>query len=217
MGSRPAVLLPACAALALLTALSVEAAAIEALVRDASGKPLADAVVYATPASGPVEARAAKTVDVQQVDREFVPYVSVIQTGTQVAFPNRDPIQHHVYSFSPAKPFEIKLYTGRPPGEVRFDRPGLVTLGCNIHDWMIAYILVVSTPHFARTDEHGAARLRELPAGAYELRVWHPGQRAAVEPATVTLDAQGRHEAAYVIDVVPRKPRFKPPLDRLKY
>ena len=214
MASRLAVLFPACATL--VAPLAV-AATLEAQVLDAAGKPVADAVVYATPASGPQEARTAKTVDVAQADREFVPYVSVIQTGTSVAFPNRDPMQHHVYSFSPAKSFEIKLYTGRSPGEVRFDKPGIVTLGCNIHDWMIAYILVVSTPHFARTDGRGNASLRDLPAGSYEVRVWHPGQRKAVEPQALVLEAQGRVPAAFVADVAPRKPRYKPPLDRLKY
>jgi hypothetical protein len=154
---------------------------------------------------------------VEQFDREFVPYVSVIQTGTAVAFPNRDPIAHHVYSFSPAKSFEIKLYTGRSPGEVRFEKPGVVTLGCNIHDWMIAYILVVSTPYFARSDEQGIARLRDLPAGPYELRVWHPMQRAAQEGSPVTLDPQVPYKASYVLDLAPRKVRYKPPFDRLKY
>jgi plastocyanin len=214
MASRLAFLLPACAAFVAPVAV---AASIEAQVQDAAGKPVADAVVYATPAGGPQEARAAKAVDVAQADREFVPYVSVIQTGTSVAFPNRDPMQHHVYSFSPAKSFEIKLYTGRSPGEVRFDKPGIVTLGCNIHDWMIAYILVVSTPYFARTDELGRAQLRDLPAGAYELRAWHPGQRKAAAPSAVVLEAQAHQPAAYVIDVAPRKTRYKPPLDRLKY
>jgi plastocyanin len=83
------------------------------------------------------------------IDREFTPYVSVIQTGTRVEFPNRDPIQHHVYSFSPAKTFEIKLYSGRSPESILFDKPGVITIGCNIHDWMIAYVLVVPTPYFA--------------------------------------------------------------------
>jgi plastocyanin len=186
-------------------------------VRDTSGKPVADAVVYAAPVSGPLEARASRTMAVEQLDREFVPYVSVIQTGTAVAFPNRDAILHHVYSFSPAKTFEFKLYTGKSPSEVRFDKPGIVTLGCNIHDWMIAYILVVSTPHFARTDESGVARIRDIPAGGYELRVWHPSQRVALEGTPVVLEAAAQNRPAFVLDLVPRKPRYKPPLDRLKY
>jgi len=200
---------------AVLFAGHVVAAALEAQVRDPAGKPVADAVVYATPASGPAEARGRKTMAVEQVDREFVPYVSVIQTGTTVTFPNRDPILHHVYSFSPAKTFEIKLYTGKSPSEIRFDKPGVITLGCNIHDWMIAYILVVGTPHFAKTDAAGNAALRDVPAGPYELRVWHPQQGAAAASQVIALDSSSR--AQFVLEVSPRKQKYKPPLDRLKY
>src|SRR5438552_3109101 len=91
------------------------AASLEALVRDGSGKPVPDTVLYAISAASAPEARPGKVVSIEQVDREFVPYVSVIQAGTTVTFPNRDPILHHVYSFSPAKPFEIKLYSGKSP------------------------------------------------------------------------------------------------------
>jgi len=195
----------------------LRAASVEIQVRDAAGKPLADVAVYATPAAGGVDARPGRTAAIEQVDREFVPYVSVIQSGTTVLFPNRDPILHHVYSFSPAKPFEIKLYSGMSPGGVLFDKPGVVALGCNIHDWMIGYLLVVATPHFATTDAGGIARLRDVPAGAYELRAWHPQQRAAIAPRPLTLEAAANAGAAFVADIAPRKPKYKPPLDRLKY
>jgi plastocyanin len=208
-------------AFSLLLALApsgASAASIEILARDPTGKPVADAAVYAVPASGGSETRSARAA-IEQVDREFIPYVSVIQQGTSVAFPNRDPILHHVYSFSPAKAFEIKLYTGKSPSEIQFDKPGVVTLGCNIHDWMIAYIAVVPTPHFARTDASGTARLRDLPAGSYEVRAWHPQQRVALVPHVLALDAAANAQAAFtfVFDVVPRKAKFKPPLDRLRY
>jgi plastocyanin len=191
------------------------AASLEVQVRDPSGQPVADAVIYATPAAGPSDVKTKKTVAVEQVDREFVPYVSVIQTGTTVTFPNRDPILHHVYSFSPAKTFEIKLYTGKSPSEIRFDKPGLITLGCNIHDWMIAYILVVSTPYFAKTDARGMAVLRDVPAGSFEVRAWHPQQGAAAAPQAIAVD--GATRAQFTVEVQPRKPKYKPPLDRLKY
>jgi plastocyanin len=203
--------------LAVLCALPACAASIDAQVRDAAGAPLADAVVYAVPASGPVEARSGRTAQVEQIDREFVPYVTAVQTGTSVAFPNRDPILHHVYSFSPAKPFEIKLYSGKAPREIVFDKPGVVTLGCNIHDWMVGYIFVVSTPWFARTDNSGHARLADMPAGRYELRAWHPRQRAQVAMQAVTLEASSDLAPAFAIDAAPLKPRYKPPLDRLRY
>ena len=193
------------------------AASIDVHVRDESGKPVAESAVYATPGAGPVEARRGRTVAVEQRDREFVPYISVVQTGTSVTFPNLDPIMHHVYSFSATKPFEIKLYSGDPPTGILFDKPGVATLGCNIHDWMIGYILVVSTPYFAKTDAAGNARLRDLPAGAYEVRAWHPQQRAAAEPKSVSLEAGAATTVSFAIDPAPRKAKYKPPLDRLRY
>ena len=199
-----------------LVAGGAQGASIEVRARDASGQPVADAAVYAIASSGATETRFARAT-LEQADREFVPYVSVIQQGTTVTFPNRDPILHHVYSFSPAKAFEIKLYTGKSPSEIVFDRSGVIILGCNIHDWMIGYIMVVPTPHFGRTDATGVARLRDLPAGSYMVRAWHPQQRAELVPYTLALDAAANSTAVFAFDLLPRKPRFKPPFDRLKY
>lgn len=193
------------------------AASLQAQVSNAAGKPLSDAVVYAISGAGSDARPSRIPVAIEQLDREFVPYVTVVQTGTSVTFPNRDAILHHVYSFSPAKPFEIKLYTGPSPTDVLFDKPGVVTLGCNIHDWMIAYVLVVQTPYHAKTDAAGVARLRDLPAGAYDLHAWHPQQRAAVTAQRLTLDAAASPALAFTIDAPPRKPKYKPPLDRMRY
>jgi plastocyanin len=202
---------------AVLSTCHAGAATLEIQVRDASGAPVADAAVYAVPASGPADARSARTVAIEQIEREFIPFVTVLQTGTAVAFPNRDPILHHVYSFSAAKPFEIKLYSGNSP-EVVFDKPGVVTLGCNIHDWMIAYIVVVPTPHHGRTDSAGAVRLRDLPAGVYEVRAYHPNQRAGAQPQAAALDSPAANARLnFAVDTTPRKARYKPPLDRAKY
>ena len=203
--------------IAMAVAAAANAAVLEVSVVDAAGQPLADAAVYAVPASGAIEARGKPTAVIEQVDREFVPYVSVVQAGTAVTFPNRDAILHHVYSFSPAKPFEIKLYAGPSPREIVFDRAGTVTLGCNIHDWMTAYVLVVGTPHFTRTDAGGLARIADLPAGSYELRAWHPQQRAEAPARNATLAATANERVAFMVDAAPRKARYKPPLDRLKY
>jgi plastocyanin len=199
-----------------LAANATRAGSLDVQVRDTGGNPLGDAAVYAVPASGGGETRSARAA-IEQVDREFVPYVTVIQAGTTVTFPNRDPILHHVYSFSPAKSFEIKLYTGKSPSEVVFDKAGVVTLGCNIHDWMVGYVVVVPTAHFARTDATGSARIRDLPTGAYEVRAWHPQQRKGAQAQSVQLDAAGTMKTSFEIDAASRKSRFKPPLDRLKY
>jgi plastocyanin len=191
-------------------------AALDVEVRDPAGKPVADTAVYAISSSGGTDAKPGKTVEIQQVDREFVPYLTVIQTGTTATFPNRDPILHHVYSFSPAKSFEIKLYTGRSPSSITFDKPGVVTLGCNIHDWMIGYVLIVSTPHFAKTDATGTAHL-ELPAGSYEVQAWHPRLREPLAPVNISIDAAAGRSLAFTVDAIPRRAKYKPPLDRLKY
>ncbi|MFE8645861.1 methylamine utilization protein [Sphingomonas sp. NCPPB 2930] len=166
----------ACAVLGLasLMPLAVRAAATPVQVFDARGRPLVDAVVYATPAGArPALAAPGTTAAIDQIDREFVPLVSVIQTGTNVRFPNKDDVEHDIYSFSPAKRFEIKLYSGVPSKPVLFDKPGLVVLGCNIHDSMVAYVLVVETPYFGRTDKDGRMSFENLPAGSYRVAAWH--------------------------------------------
>ena len=109
-----------------------------------------------------------------QRNTQFVPRVSVVTVGTPVSFPNSDNVRHQVYSFSPAKRFELPLYSGKPAAPVVFATPGVVELGCNIHDWMLAYVVVVDTPYHAITDARGQARI-QAPAGTYTLRVWHPG------------------------------------------
>ena len=190
------------------------AATLQVQVKDAAGKPLADTVVYAI-SGAPFDARKPRApVAVEQVDREFVPYVTVIQAGTTVTFPNRDPILHHVYSFSPAKKFELPLYIGTPAAPVVFDKPGPVALGCNIHDWMVAYIYVVATPHFAKTTADGKAHLEGLPAGPYEARVWHPRLRgeAMTKPITLADDEEG-----HITFALSLKPESRPAPRREPY
>src|SRR5207302_1290602 len=99
-------------------------------------------------------------------------YVTAVQVGTAVMFPNKDNIRHHVYSFSPAKKFELPLYAGIPAEPVVFDKEGIVTLGCNIHDWMVAYVAVLPTPYFQVTGREGRALFSDLRAGQYTVEVW---------------------------------------------
>ena len=159
----------------LQTATSCAAADLHATVRDRKGHGVEDAVVLAVPLDRALmkAARPARGV-VDQVGEEFVPYVKPVYVDSMVSFPNKDNIRHHVYSFSPAKKFELKLYSGTAAPPVLFDAPGAVTLGCNIHDWMIGYIYVADTPFFAKTDKDGVAEIEHLPAGEYTVRVWHP-------------------------------------------
>lgn len=118
-------------------------------------------------------------VSIEQINREFVPAVTVIPVGSSVLFPNQDDILHHVYSFSKAKTFDLPLYKGIPNEPVVFDAPGVAALGCNIHDWMSAHVVIVDTPYYQLSDTQGSAHLIDIAAGDYELRVWHPRQKKA--------------------------------------
>jgi plastocyanin len=188
------------------------AGGIDAFVTTPDGQALADAVVVLEPAGGaPAASRA--TVTIAQRDRELVPYATVVQTGTTIEFPNQDPFKHHLFSFSPAKTFEIKLYAGKPAKPVVFDKPGEVALGCNIHDWMEAYVLVVDTPYFARTDARGRARLADVPPGSYRLRWWHPRQKREL-PARHMEVGEAVTRLTQALDVNPRVLKPKPPVDK---
>jgi plastocyanin len=144
-------------------------------VRTSAGEPVADAVVVAVPNDATALAGARPRAEsMEQVDKEFVPHVKPVFVGSTVAFPNKDNVRHHVYSFSPAKRFELPLYAGVPAQPVLFDKPGVVVLGCNIHDWMIGYVYVSESPWFAKTGADGTARIVDLPARGYTVRVWHP-------------------------------------------
>ena len=172
-------------------------ATIEAVVQDGRGA-VHDAVVWAVPESRPVPLLR-RTAVMEQKNRAFIPHVLAVQTGTAVRFPNLDDVQHHVYSFSPAKPFQLPLYKGNPPMPVVFDKPGFVTLGCNIHDQMSAYIVVVDTPYFEKTAANGRAALRDLEPGRYSVHVWAPDMRGNPPAKTVTLTGSERADVAFNI------------------
>lgn len=159
-----------------LAAMSTSAAELRVRILDREGKPVADVVVTAQNPQTPTKTSAARTKPavMDQIDKQFVPHILVIQAGTTVAFPNSDTVAHQVYSFSPAHRFQLPLYHGQTHAPEPFDEPGIVVLGCNIHDSMIAYIYVAPTPYFGKTDAGGTVTLTDLPAGAYELSIWSP-------------------------------------------
>ena len=186
----------ACAFLAALLALSASAAELRATVRDEQGRAVRDAVVIAVPQAPVAPGVRPKLEQVEQIDLEFVPGVKAIQAGTSVSFPNRDHVRHHVYSFSQPKRFELPLYAGTPAQPVLFDTPGVVTIGCNIHDWMVGYIYVADSPYFATTGAEGTALIAGLPAGRYTVRVWHShlGQPEEATRRAADLSAAQRLE-----------------------
>jgi plastocyanin len=181
-------------------------------VVDRSGLGVADVAVTVTPMEPRASAAATpppKAV-MDQRNLEFVPRVLVVAVGTSVEFPNNDSVSHQVYSFSPAKRFQLPLYKGARHPPVTFDQEGLVVLGCNIHDEMAGYIFVTAAPFFGTTDSAGTLRLPGLAAGDYRVNLWSPliadpppslirtvhveGQEATTSRVQLTRDLRARPE-----------------------
>lgn len=196
----------------------VQAAELAIVVKDTAGNRLPDAVVLAdaldTPADGAIVAETKPpAATIAQFNKQFEPYVSVLRVGTAVDFPNRDGILHNVYSFSKAKTFQLPLYKDKPPEPVIFDKPGVVILGCNIHDWMVAYVYVADTPHFAKTGADGRAVLTGLPPGSYRVRVWHPlkKRRGSSPDRRIQITAASPEPMEFTVALKPEWRPRRPP------
>jgi plastocyanin len=188
--------------LMLAAPLAAGAGDLAVTVRSPSGAPVADAVVtVAAPHSGPI--RFPWAYRMAQKNIQFDPFVLIVPVGADVSFPNLDSVRHHVYSFSPPKRFELKLYGKDETRVVHFDKPGVVQLGCNIHDGMIAFIVVVDTPFAAKTDAQGLAVIRDIPAGAQAVTTWRPYLHASggVLRQTAQIPHQGTARLAVTADV----------------
>jgi plastocyanin len=180
---------------------------ISGTVTGADGKGVADAVVFVLAPTPPATAHAAPQV-VDQIGKAFVPELLPIVVGTLVRFPNHDQIHHHVYSFSPAKTFELPLYKGEDAPPVLFDKIGVVKLGCNIHDWMSGVILVLPTPSFAVTDHDGRFVLQDLPAGTYTLSAWHALSKLKPEDSAQSVQvSQDVAQVAFTLSLSAARPR----------
>jgi len=173
-----------------------------AKISNVEGKPVRDAVVSLTPIGPDASKRKIslnKTATMDQIYNEFDPHVLPVQVGTSVHFPNSDNIHHHVYSFSKAKLFELKLYSSTETKTVTFDKPGVVVLGCNIHDWMIGYVYVADTPHFLKSNAQGEILISDVPSGNYRMDVWHP--RLKGDPKSLAKEIVISDSAAYKTDI----------------
>jgi plastocyanin len=188
-----AMLLPALACIG-----SPQAATLVATVIGPDGAPVPQVVIHAVPVGGKLPATPPKAAQMDQVDKEFVPFVQPVQMGAAVTFPNKDNIRHHVYSFSPAKTFELKLYSGTSAKPVVFDKPGPVTLGCNIHDWMVGHLYVVEGPWFTKTGKDGKGGI-DLPPGEYLVKVWHPWLKDEPAPVRIKAEPTGDLQAEFRI------------------
>lgn len=120
-----------------------------------------------------------------QIDKSFVPHVLIVPQNSLVSFPNSDDIRHHVYSFSPAKTFELKLYAGKPKNPIRFEQNGVVVMGCNIHDSMIGYIYISTKSNTYLTNKHGEAKLPKVLPVNTQLQIWHPNNTKGVSEHTL--------------------------------
>jgi plastocyanin len=173
---------------------AASAATLNAEFFDAQGKPVKDAVLTLNGPAGlanpPLQA------DMDQRNQEFAPHVLAVRTGTEIKFPNSDNIRHQVYSFSAPKRFELRLYGGTPSAPVLFDKPGVVVLGCNVHDWMLGYVYVTDDAWFGVSNEKGSLTLDQLPPGHYVATLWHP-QVADMQPLAggdIEIPAGGLHQ-----------------------
>lgn len=164
---------------------TLHAATVVVDIRGSDGKPLSGAVVSVeSPRGGTAVVRGPYVIE--QRDIAFQPDVLIVPVGASVVFPNRDKVRHHLYSFSKPKKFDLKLYGREDARSIVFDQPGVVTLGCNIHDRMSGAVYVTASPFTVRTDAAGRAALSGVPAGPVTIRVWHPSIRAAGNMLTQT-------------------------------
>lgn len=172
---------------AILAPVAASAGDLNLTVRDTAGKPVRDAVISVYPASGlpsgPIRFPWPYVMAQQEI--KFDPTVLVVPVGAEVSFPNRDRVRHHVYSFSPRNKFELKLYGREAAPNVPFRAAGAASIGCNIHDAMLAFVRVVDTPYALKTNANGLASIRDLPGGAARVVIWHPSLKGVRNEITV--------------------------------
>lgn len=196
------------AAAALGAAAPLVAAPMTVRVVDAAGRPVRDAVVTLYPSGGAARTpKGGGRYVVSQQKLQFRPFLSIVPVGADVSFPNFDNTKHHVYSFSPAKKFELKLFAKDQSRTVRFDKPGVVALGCNIHDAMSAFIVITNSAWTARTNAQGVVAFADAPNAPGRLIVWHPYLRAPGGSVQQNV-AAGQRSASFAIRLRPPPPQM---------
>jgi len=169
--------------------------------KDNDGAPILDAVVEIITPSLPLPEDWDYTGIMDQVDKEFIDNVVITVAGSYITFPNSDDIQHHVYSFSDNKSFELPLYSGNDADPVLFDVPGVAVVGCNIHDWMLGYIYVSKSHLVTKSDENGLAVIEGLAGGDYQLQIWHERARRSEQFSTFDVNIPSTGAATIEIEL----------------
>jgi plastocyanin len=187
-------------------AASAAESAVSGRVVTADGEPVPGAVVFVQSEAQAAGAGSPPRAAMDQIDKAFVPGVLPVVAGTQVRFPNHDQIHHHVYSFSRTKSFELPLYKGQDAPAVLFDKAGVVKIGCNIHDWMSAVILVLPNRHYAVTDADGRFVLDGLPEGPHQLGAWHELSRTRLDDTLREVRA-GNDDVTFTLSIAPARTR----------
>ncbi|MBV9570484.1 MAG: methylamine utilization protein [Alphaproteobacteria bacterium] len=200
---------PVLAVAFLLNTASAGGATIDVATTDSHGHPALNAVVSLTPTSAaaasthlPVEAI------IDQRKETFVPLVTVVRTGGRVTFTNNDTTMHQVYSFSPVKQFAFEIDEGRKSEPIVFNRTGIVAIGCNIHDHMIAYVFVTDSPWVALSDAHGLARI-DAPPGTYRVEIWHPQLTPGHPAPSAALTVKGASRLAFSLPLLAPPPKHR--------
>lgn len=156
----------------LLLLINTSVSAWTLTVVDQDGNPAQNAVVQINGAD--IHSSDTSVAIMDQVNREYSPHVLAIHKNQQVSFPNSDNVRHHIYSFSKAKQFEVKLYAGTPLSPITFENEGIVVLGCNIHDSMLGYIVVYESGKFSVVDKKGMVSFTEPHDTISSISIWHP-------------------------------------------
>jgi len=199
--------LPCIACLGLFLVSPAQASNVDLQISDSAGHPAANAVVALTAQGAPAPAsHLPMEAVVDQRHETFIPLVTVLRKGGHVIFTNNDTTMHQVYSFSSIKQFEFEMDEGHRSAPVVFDKPGVASIGCNIHDHMITYVYVADTPWAVLTDGRGHAQIADVPAGNYRVDVWHPQLMPGRPPPSATLVVNGTAKFAFTVSLLAASP-----------
>jgi plastocyanin len=155
-------------------------------------------VIYLEPVGGAKPKTSSMSVTMDMKNRAFSPHVHVVTEGSKVAFPNKDPWKHNVFSKAPQGPFDTDLYAAGKTKDNVFKQAGIYPIYCNIHPRMIAYVIALATPYFTQAGADGRFSIAKVPAGKYVLHVWH--ERAPEQTTEVTVAATGLTAQRYQLD-----------------